>query len=60
MIIPKLKSDKDNEEGATDFTSLLADRLNNDSKEAKNIKKFLEEMRERLGEKKSMKFVMLF
>lgn len=32
----------------------MADRLNNDSLEARNMRKYLEEMRERLGEKKSM------
>jgi hypothetical protein len=45
---------------ATDYNSILQDRLSNDSPEAKNMRKYLEEMRERIGEIKSMRFVRAF
>jgi hypothetical protein len=45
---------------ATDYSSILQDRLSNDTPEAKNMRKYLEEMRERIGEKKAMQFVRTF
>lgn len=45
---------------ASDYNSILQDRLSNDTPEAKNMRKYLEEMRERIGEKKAMQFVRTF
>lgn len=44
----------------TDYATILKDRLQSDSLEARNMRRYLEEMRERLGEDQSLKFVGLF
>lgn len=47
-------------EETNDYTAILQDRLANDTPEAKSMRKYLEELRERLGEKKGMQFVRMF
>ena len=39
---------------------ILRDRLSNDTPKAKNMRKFLEVIKQRLGKQKSFKFVYLF
>jgi hypothetical protein len=39
-----------------DYNQIMKDRLNSNETEAKNLRRFLEETRDRLGEKKSEKF----
>ena len=60
VIIPKLKKEGEEQTEVSDYDALLQDRLNNDSKEAQNMRKYLEEMRERIGEKKAAEFVRIF
>ena len=60
VIIPLHKGSSAQAEVVHDYTSILEDRLSNDTPEAKNMRKYLEEMRERLGEKKGLQFVTMF
>ena len=60
VIIPLHKGEAKKAEEVHDYASILQDRLSNDTPEAKNMRKYLEEMRERLGEKKGIQFVTMF
>lgn len=44
VVIPTQKKDSDEQQTVSDYDTLLADTLNNDTKEAKNMRKYLEEM----------------
>ena len=59
VIIPAHKEEVKEQE-VNDYSQILQDRLLNDTIEAQNMRKYLEEMRERLGEKKGMQFVLAF
>jgi hypothetical protein len=43
-----------------DYAHIMMDRFNSDTDEAKSMRRYLEEMRERIGEKKAMDFVRIF
>lgn len=57
VVIPKQKVEGEEEEEGQDYEKLLQDRLNADTKEAKNMRKYIEEMKERIGDEKSQKFI---
>lgn len=61
VIIPKQKTPEDEKQpDVSDYESILQGRLNNNSPEAACMRKYLEETRERIGEKKSVEFVKIF
>ena len=60
VVIPLHKDEAIRSEEAIDYNSIMHDRLANDTTEAKNMRKYLEELRERLGENKGMQFVIKF
>lgn len=60
VVIPKDKKDDEQLIDVSDFDKVLEGRLNNDSKEAVCMRKYLEETRERIGENKTKDFVTQF
>ena len=63
MIIPALAGEERKEDEASGwlgYGDIMEDRLNSDTPEARNIRKYLDELKERLGEVKTRKFVELF
>lgn len=58
VVIPKQKVEGEEEEQkVSDYDAVLQDRLNSDTKEAANLRKYIEELRERIGEEKTSVFV---
>lgn len=59
VMIPKLK-DEIQEEDHLSYGDVMVDRLNSDTPEARNMKKYLSECEQRIGAEKTKKFVMIF
>ena len=59
IIIPKLQTQTAKSEDFS-YGEIMNDRLNSDTPEAKNIKAYLDELRERAGESKAKVFANLF
>lgn len=59
VIIPK-HTDKTNNSGELQFGAVMNDRLQSDTPEAKNIRRYLKELEERIGAARVKRFVILF
>ena len=59
IIIPKIHKEK-NDESKNMYSQIMMDRLKSDTPESVNIRKFLDETKERIGDDKTVQFTKVF